>query len=215
MLKIKKFVCNLFQVNTFIIWEEATSEGLVIDPGFNDKFEEETFTKFVEINKIELKYIFNTHLHIDHIMGNYFVKSNFSPILIMPQKDLPLLEHSVEFAKENNLKFTPSPLPDELFDDREIFNFAGHELKLLFTPGHTPGEYSFFIESLNACFTGDVLFKDSVGRTDLFGGDFLTLKNSIVKNILPLNASTLIFPGHGPSERLEVIKLTNPFVLDF
>ncbi len=215
MLKIQKFVFNYFQVNTYVVWDEDSLDAVIIDPGCNEESEEEELSLFIRENKITIKYNLNTHLHIDHIMGNRFVKKKFNSLLLMPEKDLPLLKHSVEFAEVNNITYNPSPEPDDLLDNYEEIKIGEYVIKLLFTPGHTPGEFSFLIKSIGVCFTGDVLFKDSIGRTDFWGGDYQRLVQSIRNELLLLNDNTLIMPGHGESAKLEFIKNRNPFVLDF
>ncbi len=215
MLNVKKFVFNDFQVNTYIVWEDNFCEGIIFDPGCNNKREEEILLQYVEENQIKIKYLFNTHLHIDHIMGNYFIKNKYNPKFLVPQKDLPLFEQAIEFAKDFNLRYLPSPEPDGFIDSFPSIKLGEEEIQPLFTAGHTPGEFSFFIESINVCLTGDVLFKDSIGRTDFWGGDYQTLKNSIVGKLLALNDEVTILPGHGEHEKLGIIKRTNSFILNF
>ena len=130
----------------------------------------------------------------------------------MPEDDVPLLDMAIAQGKQFGIKVKPSPVPDEFIKESETLNLGNIEMKFLFTPGHTPGEYSIYIPSENICITGDVLFKTSIGRTDLWGGDFEILISSIKTKLLTLPDETIIYPGHGDSSTIGQEKTHNSFL---
>ncbi|MDH7605512.1 MAG: MBL fold metallo-hydrolase, partial [Melioribacter sp.] len=172
MIKVQKFIFNPFLENTYIVWDNNSKETIVIDPGCSNKNEQKLLAHFIENNNLVPKFIINTHCHIDHILGNLFVKKNYNPLLLMPEKDIFLLDIMKEQSNYFGIKFNQSPLPDEFISEDKILKFGNCDVKFLFTPGHSPGEFCVYLESEKICFTGDVLFKGSIGRTDLWGGDY-------------------------------------------
>lgn len=212
-MEIKIFEFSPFAENTYIIWDEQTGETAVIDPGCVDQNEEEQLANFISENNLTVKYLINTHCHIDHIFGNAFVKDKFNPIFLAPEKDVFLLEKALEQAKSFGVKIKPSPMPDEFNEESRPITLGDLTLEFLFTPGHTPGEYCVNIPSEKKCFTGDVLFYEGIGRTDLWGGDLTTLIDSIKNKLFTLPDDTEIFPGHGISSTIKHEKENNPFLI--
>ena len=211
-MKIKVFTFSPFQENTYVVWDEVTAEGIIIDPSCLSEEEERELKLFVESNNLKVKYLLNTHGHLDHIFGNAFVMNTFAPIHYVPEMDLPLFNRGVEQAESFGLKMKESPKSENFFSESEVLTIGETEIKFLFTPGHTQGEYSIYFPSENTCFTGDVLFKESIGRTDLWGGDIDTLLNSINNKLFPLPDETIIYPGHGESSTIKNEKVNNPFL---
>ena len=211
-MRLKKFVFSPFQENTYVIWDEITRETYIIDPGCFNSNEEEILRQYVESNNLSVTYLINTHCHIDHVFGNAFVLEKWKPEFIAPEKDVPLLKMVVEQGKQFAIEVKPSPDPNEFITEDMVLNLNGTELRFLFTPGHTPGEYSIYIPDENLCITGDVLFRGSIGRTDLWGGDFETLMHSIKTKLLVLPDSTTIYPGHGESSTILQEKTHNSFL---
>lgn len=211
-MHLKKFVFSPFQENTYVIWDEITRETYIIDPGCFNSNEEEILRQYVESNNLSVTYLINTHCHIDHVFGNAFVLEKWKPEFIAPEKDVPLLKMVVEQGKQFGIEVKPSPDPNEFITEDMVLNLNGTELRFLFTPGHTPGEYSIYIPDENLCITGDVLFRGSIGRTDLWGGDFETLMHSIKTKLLVLPDSTTIYPGHGESSTILQEKTHNSFL---
>lgn len=209
---IQKFIFSPFQENTYVIWDEITKETCIIDPGCFTDSEEEELKKFINSNQLSVKYLINTHCHIDHIFGNSFVKNEFNPIYIAPKEDVPLLEMAIAQGKQFGIEVKPSPLPDDFIEELESIKIGGVRLKFLFTPGHTPGEYCIYIPSENICITGDVLFRESIGRTDLWRGNFETIINSIKTKLLTLPDETTIYPGHGGTSTIGYEKEHNSFL---
>ncbi len=214
MLKIHRFVFNPFYENTYLIWDEKTKIGAVIDPGMYDHEEKIEFENFVIEHSISLQYCINTHCHIDHILGNSFVKSKYNCQLWIPQLDEFLLEIMITEAFNFNLMLEKSPKPDFLIVDNTELELGNSRGKFLFTPGHTPGEMCLYFEEDKVLFSGDVLFKESIGRTDLWGGSHETLINSITNRILSLPDDVKVMPGHESNTTIGHERKNNSFFID-
>ncbi len=211
MLQLKKFIFNPFLENTYIVFDDITRDSAIIDPGCYEKFEEGLLSKFIIENKLSIKYLINTHCHLDHILGNSFIKNNFECIFYAPEKDLFLLNSLKEQSLIFGITTEKSPLPDFYITEELKINIGNSEGKFLYTPGHTPGEFSLFFEKEKICLTGDVLFHKSIGRTDLDGGDYDTLINSITTKLFVLPDDVTIYPGHEEKSSIGEEKRNNPF----
>lgn len=212
MIQIQKFTFNLFSENTFVLWDEETKECAIVDPGCSDRHEENELEIFIVENSLSVKYLINTHCHIDHILGCEFVKQKFNPIYYAPELDIPLIENAKMQADMFGIDFSISILPEKYLSEIEELKLGKNLLKFLFTPGHTPGEFCIYISDIKTCITGDVLFYDSIGRTDLWGGNYDTLIKSINEKLLALPDETIIFPGHGEQSTIGREKQFNPFL---
>lgn len=212
-MKIKKFTFNSFIENTYVIWDEATSEAAVVDPGMSDTNEEQEFISFIQEKTLKLKYQINTHCHIDHILGVAFVKEEYNPVYLIPEKDLLLFENAETQGQMFGVAVNKLPKPDKFLSENENIIFGNESIVNLFTPGHSPGEFSLYAEESNFCITGDVLFKEGIGRTDLLGGDYETLINSIRSKLFTLPDEVVIYPGHGDDSTIGYEKLHNPFLV--
>ena len=227
-MNIKTFVCNSFQENCYII-SNNSNEGIIIDPGFCS-FELQNLIKQYIISKsITLKYLLNTHLHLDHILGNKFIQDNYAIKALGNEKDFFLVDQSLAFAKlfgfidsefsqeyfEKYLK----PYPITNISEGDSINIKDIELQILSIPGHTPGHLAFYCKKEKIIFSGDALFKNSIGRTDMGGGDPLlqqnTLINSIKTKILSLPDDTIIYTGHGLSTTVKSETVNNPYLKAF
>jgi len=212
MINIKKFTFNLFNENTYLLWDDSTKDAAIIDPGCHARSEEYELQNFIASSCLNLKYLINTHCHIDHILGCSFVKEKYNPLYLAPEKDIPLLVNVSQQAQMVGMDFSFSPLPDEYLTENTKIILGKTELIFLSTPGHTPGEFCVHILEEYICFTGDVLFFDSIGRTDLWGGNYNTLMNSISEKLLNLPSETVIYPGHGDQSTIGREKSLNPFL---
>ena len=212
-MKVKVFTFNLFSENTIIIWDEETHEAAIIDPGNSTPDEDKELLDFISSQNLQIKYLINTHCHIDHILGCSFVKEKFNPVYYAPELDIPLLEHAPQQAQMFDIDFNQPPKPDKLITDQTEILLGESKLKFLFTPGHTPGEYCIYLEKEKICITGDVLFNESIGRTDLWGGDYNTLINSIQEKLFLLPDDVVIYPGHGETSSIGYEKQNNPFLV--
>ena len=212
-MKIHKFTFNPFFENTYIIWEEETKEAAVIDPGMSDSSEEKEFTNFIEQNSLKIIYLINTHCHIDHIFGCGFVKSGYNPVFYLPKEDLILYQNAENQASMFGVEINKLPEPEKfLSEDLEII-LGKEPITFLFTPGHSPGEFCLYLKQSNFCVSGDVLFYENIGRTDLPSGNFDVLITSIKNKLLTLPDDVIIYPGHGEKSTIGYERNHNPFLI--
>ena len=199
--------------NTFVVWDEQSREAAVIDPGMSNEVEELEIKSFIEENSLDIKYLINTHCHIDHILGCRFVKEKYNPVYYIPEKDLPLYDNADKQAEMFGVTLGKLPKIDKYLTEDERIILGNESFSNLFTPGHTPGEFSLYFDESKFCITGDVLFREGIGRTDLYGGDYNTLIESIKFKLFSLPDDILIYPGHGDESTIGYEKLHNPFLV--
>jgi len=212
MVQVKVFTFNLFAENTIVLWDEQTSETAVVDPGVSTEAEQKILINFISTERLSVKFLINTHCHIDHIIGCSFIKQKYNPVYYAPEKDIPLLENAKTQASMFDIDVENPPKPDMMITEETKIQLGNSVIQFLFTPGHTPGEYCLYFEKEKICITGDVLFKEGIGRTDLWGGDYKTLINSIEKKLLTLPDDIVIYPGHGEASTIGFEKQNNPFL---
>ena len=211
-MKIKSFTFNPFQENTYIIYDK-TKECLIIDPGCYTEEEKNILKEFITKQKLTPTKLINTHCHIDHILGNKFVHQQWGVPLYIHKADLPLLENAKKISEMYGFEnYEDSPLPQDYLEEGNIITCGKSSFNILFTPGHAPGHICLLNKKNNIIISGDVIFKNSIGRTDLPGGNHNTLMNSIMKKIFPLPNETQMFCGHGPITSLGSEKKYNPFL---
>ena len=211
-MKIKSFTFNPFQENTYIVYDK-TKECLIIDPGCYTDAERKELKSFIEEKKLTPVKLINTHCHIDHVLGNKFASEQWDLELYMHKEDLPVLEKAEEVSKMYNLEdYEDSPYPKYFLAQGDTLTFGKSSFEILFTPGHAPGHICLYSKENNLLIAGDVIFQRSIGRTDLPGGDYSTLINSIITQLFPLPNETQVFCGHGPSTNLGYEKEHNPFL---
>jgi len=212
MLVVKNFVFSMFAENTYVVWDEESNEGAVIDAGCSNKSEEDKLGKYISDNNILIKYLITTHGHIDHVLGCKFVKEKYNPEYYVPEIDMPLLDRIDIQSATFGLDIEKLPKPEKYLTEDITLSLGKSVMSFLFTPGHTPGEYCVYFKKEAICFTADVLFKNSIGRTDLWGGDIDTLLNSIGNKLFTLPDNVIIYPGHGESSKIGQEKSDNPFL---
>ncbi len=212
-MNIKKFTFNPFMENTFVVWDAQSHEAAVVDPGMSDEMEELEIKSFIDEKTLDIKYLINTHCHIDHVLGCRFVKENFNPVYYIPEKDLPLYNNAGKQAEMFGIEMSKLPKVDKYLTEGEKLLLGSESFSNLFTPGHTPGEFSLYFDESQFCITGDVLFREGIGRTDLYGGDYNTLIESIKTKLFSLPDDILIYPGHGDESTIGYEKLHNPFLV--
>ncbi|HEX8549463.1 MAG TPA: MBL fold metallo-hydrolase [Cytophagaceae bacterium] len=209
-MKIQTFTFNAFSENTFVLYDE-TKECIIIDPGCYDTFEQEELTSFIESNKLKPLGIYNTHCHVDHVLGNSFLKRKYGLKLFIHEFDKPTLETVKIYSTNYGFhKYEPAS-PDEYINEGDEVKFGHTTLNILFVPGHAPGHVAFLNKVENVCISGDVLFRRSVGRTDFPGCSHEALLNSIRTKLYVLPDQTVIYPGHGPTTTILEEKEYNPF----
>ena len=212
MLKIKSFTFNPYQENTYLIFDDS-KEAVVIDPRNYEAYENELISKFIDENKLQLKKIILTHCHIDHCLGNKYLNEKYGAELLIPFDERDLYKNveniATLFGFANYLHLDEN----EYLKEKDKIEFGDIKLDVLFLPGHSPGHLAFYFKNDNVCFSGDVLFYNSIGRTDLPGGDYDTLINSIKNKLFLLNPDTIIYSGHGPKTILKNEMKNNPFLI--
>ena len=211
-MKIKIFPFNQFLENTIVL-SDSTNECIIIDPGCYNNEEKQILENYIITNNLKPVKLINTHCHIDHILGNNFVSSNWDIDLEINKNDLNLLNESNQIAKIYGfVDYENSPNPKSFLNEGDLVNFGNSELKVIFTPGHAPGHISLYSSKDNFIISGDVIFKNSIGRTDLPGGDFNTLIETINNKILSLADNVIIYCGHGPITTVGDERKNNPFL---
>jgi len=210
MIRIQSFTFNPFEENTYVVFDE-TKEGVVIDPGCYEKEEEAALKSFIEKEGLTIKYLLNTHCHVDHVLGNAFVKQKYQVPFLIHEKDEAVLRAVKVYAPSYGLAHYHEVLPDGYLNEGDIVSFGTTKLNVLFLPGHAPGHIGFYDEASKSLLAGDVLFERSIGRTDLPGGDFNTLIQSIHKKLFVLPDDVTVYPGHGSTTTVGEEKVYNPF----
>jgi glyoxylase-like metal-dependent hydrolase (beta-lactamase superfamily II) len=211
-LSFARFTFNAFQENTYVLYDE-TSECVVIDPGCYEPHERLELEDYINDNNLRPVRLLNTHCHIDHVFGNKFVADTWNLQLEIHEGELPVLQAVPEISRFYGIPGgEPSPAPGRFLKEGEVIYFGNTKLECLFTPGHSPASLSFYCREDKLLIAGDVLFKESIGRTDLPGGDFDTLIRSIRKQLFPLGDDVRVFPGHGPSTTIGWERKNNPFL---
>ncbi|GMO32278.1 MAG: MBL fold metallo-hydrolase [Candidatus Azobacteroides pseudotrichonymphae] len=211
-MQVKLFEFNSIRVNTYLVYDE-TKEAILIDCGTSTKDECMELKGFIDFHNLQLKHLFNTHLHFDHMLGNYFVYKTYG---LRPQYHQ--LEESIPNLKAQatlfgfSIDYQPISANHYLNEGDTIPVFGNITLRILSTAGHSPGGLSFYFKENNCIFTGDALFYHGIGRTDLWGGNYDLLIDSIKEKILTLPNKTKIFPGHGQFSTVEEEKQYNPYI---
>ncbi len=210
MTKIKVFVFNPFQENTFLLYDES-NECIIIDAGCNEEHEFKELDSYITENNLTLKLIINTHCHIDHIMGNAYLVDKYNVLSIAHKEDMPLLERSNDMAMAFGFNIQEPPTPSQFVNEGDEIKFGNTILKVKHVPGHSPGSIALYNEKEQFVIVGDVLFKGGIGRTDLPGGDYDTLIASINNKLFTLNGDVVVYSGHGESTTIAHEKNTNPY----
>lgn len=210
-MQIKKFVFNPFQVNTYLIYDQ-TGECVIIDAACGESREEEELFHFIQNKGLKPAHLLSTHQHIDHILGNDYASETYDIPLSAHADGLVYLTNAIEHAQSFGLQLRKVCQPKHFLQDGQIIRFGESSLKVLHTPGHALGSVCFYSKEDGFVVAGDVLFYQSIGRTDLPGGDYDVLKQSIWEKLFVLPESTIVYPGHGPETTIGSEKVSNPFV---
>lgn len=207
---IQMFMVGKLLTNCYIAACPKTLEAIIIDPGLDSQHEAQTIFKFINENAVKPKYILNTHGHPDHICGNGTIKEKFRIPILMHENDANMLEEpGRKFAKNYGFNITTPPA-DTLLKDGDTIKFGEAALKVMHTPGHSPGSICLIGEK--EVFTGDTLFASSIGRTDFPHSSETAIKKSL-KKLAALPDHFTVYPGHGPSTTIREEKQSNPFLL--
>lgn len=214
MMEIKRFEFNVFGVNTYVVWDSDTLDAAVVDPGMPNSEECSRLSKFITDNSLKVTALLNTHLHIDHLLGDEYVESRYGVDLQASSKDSFLSDRLQNQVAMFHLRVN---IPERL--EIAVPLKAGNKVRIgksyldvIEVPGHSPGSLAFYSPADGFVITGDALFRGSVGRTDLPGGSYPTLIKSITDNLLTLPPSTVVYPGHGPASTIGDEISMNPFL---
>jgi glyoxylase-like metal-dependent hydrolase (beta-lactamase superfamily II) len=210
MLQVRAFVFNPFQENTFVLYDE-TNECIVIDPGCSDDQEKRQLQSFITQQQLKVKLLLNTHCHIDHVLGNAFVKKVYGVNLLIHPEEKVVLKAAEVYAPGYGFPMYEDLPADGYLVENDLVKFGNQTLTVLFVPGHSPGHVAFYDEKNELVIGGDVLFYNSIGRTDMPGGNHDVLIKSIHTKLFVLPDQVKIYPGHGPETTIGFEKRTNPF----
>ena len=211
MLNVQPFTFNPVQENTYVLYNEE-SLCCIIDPGCYFASEEAELRNFIVQHGLIPKYLLNTHCHLDHIFGNRFVQKTFNLVLHLHQLEKQVLDFGPASGQMWQLPFDNYDGELKYLEEGDKIKLGNDELDILFTPGHSPGHVCFYNKAGKFLIGGDVLFNGSVGRTDLPGGDFETLEQSIITKLYTLPDDVIVYPGHGESTTIGDERKSNPFV---
>jgi glyoxylase-like metal-dependent hydrolase (beta-lactamase superfamily II) len=211
MIQIQSFVCNPYQENTYILFDE-TKECVIIDPGMYTATEQNEVTNFIKSEQLKPVLLLNTHCHIDHVLGNKFIYDSFGLLPQFHEGELPVLAAVVAYAPQMGIRYELSPSPEKFLPETGTILFGGSSLELIFAPGHSPAHLCFYSKADNFLIGGDVLFYGSIGRTDLPGGDFNTLIKNIKEKLFLLPDDCVVYPGHGGETSIGFEKANNGYL---
>lgn len=214
MLEITTLQFNPFGVNTYLIYDTETRDTAVVDPGMFNTKEQRFFDTYVAEHNLKITQIINTHLHLDHCFGDNYVKSRYGVPVKANSADAFLGAKLAEQSRRFGMLMPGTEKGVEIdvdLKDGETVKVGKHELKVLQVPGHSPGSIALYSPEYHFLIGGDVLFKGSIGRTDLEQGNMSTLINSIRNKILTLPGETQVLPGHNAITTVADEKRYNPY----
>lgn len=213
MLEIKTFTFNMFGVNTYLIWNPQTKEAAIIDPGMINRSEQNQIEAFIEENGLTPTLLINTHMHLDHIFGDRWTADRYGVKIKASTDDEFLGKQAPAQARMFSLPLNPEPtVVDEPLTNGDVLIVGGEKVNVMSVPGHSPGSLALYFPASGWVITGDVLFKGSIGRTDLVAGNYRQLIDSINSKLLTLPSSTVVFPGHGEPTTIGQEKSGNPYI---
>lgn len=213
MFTVKAFTFSPIQENTYLLYNEK-GKALIIDPGCYFEEEREMLSSFLQQNNLELQLLLNTHCHLDHVFGNKWIHETFGLLLHIHQKEKQVLDFAPASGLMWNMPFDNYNAELKYIKEGEEILLDDDRLKILFAPGHSPGHVCFYCKEQGFVIGGDVLFRQSIGRTDLPGGNHETLIQSIKTQLFTLPDETIVYSGHGPATTIGYEKKHNPFLAD-
>lgn len=208
MIEIKTFTFNPFQVNTYVI-SDNTNECIIIDAGCYNDEENNILSAYIKNKGMKPVRSINTHCHLDHILGNRFIKQQYDLDPEVHKEDHFLMDKAVEQATLFDLNIEPPPAIGSFLNANDIIKFGESEMEILHIPGHSPGSLAFYNASQKFVIAGDVLFAGSIGRTDLPGGNHELLIKGIKEKLLCLDKDVVVYTGHGSDTTIGYEATTN------
>lgn len=210
MIQLQSFTFNPFQENTYLIADEQKN-AIIIDPGMYDARELRHLQAYIESNGLKPKQVLLTHAHLDHVFGLKAFLELYDVPFFIHEKELPIYETAETVASNYGVELSLPEKKYELISEKDKIPFGGEELEIRFAPGHSPGSICFYSKENKWIVSGDVLFQNSIGRTDLPGGDTDTLLKSVQTQLFTLPDDTRVHSGHGPNTMIGLEKMNNPF----
>jgi len=210
-LNIRVFHFNMIQVNTLVCYDE-TKNGVIVDPGMSSKAEEQMLFDFISKENIVIKYVINTHPHIDHVVGNAFSVKEFDAPLAAHAAGMPIYKEAPIHGASFRFPNYDYPQPAVFLNDNDKLIFGNQIWKILYTPGHVNGSICLYDEKNRFIIVGDVLFAGSIGRTDLPTGNFNLLIQNIKEKLLTLGDDLLVIPGHAETTTIGEERNNNPYL---
>jgi len=211
MFSVKVFIFSPIQENTYLLYNEG-GDCIIIDPGTYFPEEKNTLSAFIESHSLRPVILLNTHCHLDHVFGNKWIAATYGLTPRIHEKEKQVLEYAPVAGLMWNLPFENYEGPLEFIHAEETIRLGEDLLKILFVPGHSPGHLCFYCEKQGFVIAGDTLFKGSIGRTDLPGGDHDLLINGIRSQLFTLPDSVIVYPGHGEFTTVGLERKGNPFL---
>ena len=212
MITIKTLIFNAFQENTYVLSDE-TGKCVIVDAGCESDAEFDKLTKYISSNNLIPGRLLLTHGHFDHVLGVAKLCAHYQIKVEAHNQDIDLIKRATEYGVVFGFNVTPVPEISLFLEEGIAVNFGNSKLAVFHVPGHSKGSVAFYSEVDKFVITGDVLFKGSIGRTDLPGGDYDAIMKSISTKLLTLPDDTTVFPGHGPSSTIGIEKKSNPFLI--
>ncbi len=204
-MKLETFITNRLREKSYILYDEDTKDAICVDPGNSDN----VILDFIKGNNLNLKYILLTHGHFDHIMGIKYLKETNAKIVAFKEEKEILEDNEKNGGGLYSIK---TDAQADIYGDKDtVLDEVCFDIKLLETPGHTKGGACYYVPSFNIVFTGDTLFRETIGRYDFYSGDFDTLIGSIKENLFVLPDDTICCPGHGENTTIIHEKKHNQF----
>ncbi len=200
MLRYKTFVMNPVQVNCYVLWDTETHDGVIIDCGAWNETEQKRLQEFIEGERINLRHALQTHMHFDHTMGAEFINRQYG----LPPTCHPAEQEVYASSAEIVMRWFHMDITNRMpqcqptLSPSSVITLSSTKIQVIHTPGHTPGGVCFHLPAQRILFSGDTLFRQGIGRTDLPGGSYSQIVNSIRTQLFTLPADTLVLPGHGP-----------------
>ncbi len=212
-MEVKCFTFNMFGVNTYIIWDKDNRDAFVIDPGMISNEDKRVFDTYIQDNNLNVCCIINTHQHLDHTFGDLYVKEKYSCPIKAHIGDHYLGQHLTGQARMFGIyeEFEPINIDEEL-KEGDILPLGNENIQVIHVPGHSPGSILLYAPNSKILISGDVLFKQSIGRTDLTGGNYDQLITGINSKLMNLPHDTIVYPGHGPQTTIGYEITYNPFL---
>lgn len=214
MLHYKRFVVKPIEENCYVLWDDATLEGAIVDSGAWSDMDRQRICDFIRVENIVPKYLLQTHMHFDHCLGLGFMSERYGLVPMCHALDVPVYHIAPMMVKRWLRQDITGTLPeaDASITESSRLSLGEACIQVLHTPGHTPGGVSYYIPMARLVLTGDTLFRMGLGRTDLPGGDMRQELDSIRRKLLTLPPDTVILPGHGPESSIDEEKASNPYL---